>query len=117
MNYNGKLVKKHIIMRKLLFPILIIFANYGYAQHCLSGDCNNGPGVYTWATGEKYDGQWKNSEREGTGEAWWSDGAYYAGTWANGKMMGFGKFVYPNKSIFIGRMINSIPTEDGYYYD
>jgi hypothetical protein len=29
--------------------------NYG----CISGDCSNGYGVYTWESGERYEGYWQ----------------------------------------------------------
>ena len=34
---------------------------------CISGNCQNGQGVYLWGNGDKYDGDWKNGEKHGKG--------------------------------------------------
>lgn len=61
--------------------------NYG----CISGDCENGYGVYRWPDGEKYVGTFKNKLRYGKGTNYWPDGRTYVGVWFNDKMHGYGK--------------------------
>jgi hypothetical protein len=60
--------------------------NYG----CISGNCENGFGVFRWADGEKYVGTFKNKQRYGKGTNFWPDGRIYEGVWINDKMNGFG---------------------------
>jgi len=59
-------------MKKLSLYIFLVlmWCNVGFAE-CIEGDCNNGYGTYTWASGEfagdKYVGEWKdgnNMEKE-----------------------------------------------------
>ncbi|MFN8254810.1 MAG: caspase family protein [Bacteroidales bacterium] len=61
--------------------------NYG----CISGNCENGYGVFRWQDGEKYVGNFKNKLRHGYGSNYWADGRIYEGTWVNDKMNGYGK--------------------------
>jgi hypothetical protein len=77
---------------------------------CLSGDCQDGPGVFKDIDGAQYDGQWSGGKwhgqgaetspygfgfvgayqqgiREGKGTLTFTDGSYkYEGEWSKGKM-------------------------------
>lgn len=53
-----------------------------------------GKGVMTYANGDKYDGYWSNDERSGKGKMTWSNGNVYDGSWLNGKMHGKGVMTY-----------------------
>ncbi len=68
--------------------------NYG----CISGDCDNGYGIYTWDTGERYEGYWKNGMRNGQGTNWFSNGAEYTGNWKDDKKNGIGTYKYHPES-------------------
>ncbi|MBN1250964.1 MAG: caspase family protein [Bacteroidales bacterium] len=72
--------------------------NYG----CISGDCDNGYGVFTWQTGEKYIGYWKNNKRNGQGKNLWANGEKYEGNWLNDKRNDYGIQIYPDKTTKIG---------------
>jgi len=112
---------------------------------CISGDCVNGYGVYTWESGEKYEGYWKNYKRNGQGtnnfasgavyKGEWKDdlkngyGAYtyassseydkYNGDWVDDKMTGYGTFVYKNGQKYIGEFTDNLFNGQGtmYYKD
>ncbi len=45
----------------------------------------HGEGVYTWADGRKYEGQYENDKKNGHGIYTWTDGRKYEGYWKNGK--------------------------------
>ena len=50
----------------------------------------NGKGVFTWADGRRYEGEFKDDKREGYGEHFWPDGTKYKGNWVNGFQEGKG---------------------------
>ncbi len=70
--------------------------NYG----CISGDCDDGYGIYTWDTGERYEGYWKNSMRNGKGTNYFANGAEYTGNWKDDKKNGYGAYKYKPESQF-----------------
>ena len=44
----------------------------------------HGKGQYKWATGYKYDGEYKYGIKNGKGKYYLPDGRYYEGNWVNG---------------------------------
>ena len=42
-----------------------------------------GRGIFEWANGEKYDGDWKDNTMEGKGHYTWPDGRSYIGDYVN----------------------------------
>jgi hypothetical protein len=82
---------------------------------CISGNCDNGYGVYHWKTGEKYAGNWKNKQRSGKGTNTWKSGAKYTGNWSNNMQNGYGKYTFANgraqegffkNGKFVGKKVN-----------
>ncbi len=63
---------------------------------CMSGDCENGQGLYIWQNGERYEGDWRNGKFEGRGSYTWADGSKYSGNWQSGRRNGSGTFYSPN---------------------
>ncbi len=59
---------------------------------CVSGDCENGQGLYIWTNGDKYQGQWLNGKFNGQGAYTWVDGSKYSGAWQHGAKNGQGTF-------------------------
>ena len=50
---------------------LLSAKNQAAQTGCVQGDCVNGQGTYTWASGGKYVGDWKDGKRTGQGfEPW-----------------------------------------------
>lgn len=45
----------------------------------------HGQGIYTWADGRKYEGEYINDKKHGFGIYTYPDGRSYKGQWANGK--------------------------------
>ena len=44
--------------RLLLGLVLVSLAGVSWGD-CVEGDCNNGKGKFTWASGDVYEGEWK----------------------------------------------------------
>ena len=53
----------------------------------------DGYGVYTWADGRIYEGQYEKDKKTGFGVYRWPDGRKYEGWWHKGKQHGIGKYV------------------------
>ena len=47
-------------------------------------DKKNGQGIFTWESGNIYNGNYVNDERHGYGEMYWTDGSIYKGEWKKG---------------------------------
>ncbi len=125
---NGEIrMKKASVFTGYLFLAIGIILFYGSAVQagCEKGDCQNGPGTYTWpdaatytgnfsngkfhgqgtytwADGKKYTGAFKNDQRSGRGTYTWPNGADYTGEWENGKKAGYGIYTFPDGSKNIG---------------
>ena len=117
-------------MKKLLLILLCLpMIGFGQETGCISGDCQNGYGTYTYSHGGKFVGEFKDAKRHGKGTFTWDsenkyvgygvmenlmigvsvaqgtflhkDGAKYSGEWKNDKLIGQGgeKLVWSTKSI------------------
>ena len=52
-------------------------------------DLIHGYGVYYYSDGERYEGHWKGSARDGFGKKFSADGSLvYSGNWMNGHPLG-----------------------------
>jgi hypothetical protein len=65
---------------------------------CISGNCQNGKGVYVLPGGAVYTGEFKNGEIHGTGVCHYTDGSEYQGSWQHRKPHGQGTMTYPDGS-------------------
>lgn len=54
-------------------------------------DRRHGSGVYTWASGDKYDGNWDNGKMSGHGTKTMANGDVYSGMWLSDKAHGWGQ--------------------------
>ena len=69
-------------MKKLLLLLLCV-PLIGLGQ-CISGDCENGYGTYTFASGDKYVGEFKDGRPQGKGTKIYANGKVEEGRWENG---------------------------------
>ena len=89
-------------MRKITLIILLVFiVKSFFAQdkgECISGNCENGKGVYkTWA-GDIYTGYFENGKYNGFGFYDMLEGDYYQGNFKDGKFDGYGVRVFSANS-------------------
>lgn len=94
-----------------------LFANNRYigdenAKGCISGNCNNGKGIYILDNGERYVGYMKNGTREGKGSYFFNSGERYKGYWHNNQRNGEGTNYYPDGEKYQGNWKND--KRDGY---
>ena len=103
-------------MRKKYFNLLFFIVCYHISSaQCISGDCGNGKGVYSFSAGSSYDGEWKNGSQNGKGKYTYKNGDVYDGNWLNGKHNGFGKYTYHEGSYYEGNYKNGVEEGDGKY--
>ena len=58
-----------------------------------------GKGCYTSkSSGNKYDGEYNNDKKEGSGKYIWSNGDWYDGAWSGGLRHGQGVYVWKEKN-------------------
>jgi hypothetical protein len=69
-----------------------------YSKHTWS-DCF---GTYTYSSGEKYIGEWKNGKQHGQGTYTYSSGDKYVGEWKNAKRHGQGTYTYAVGEKYVG---------------
>lgn len=139
------------IMLGVLLCILIVSENLNYRvikqiKNTLSGQIRfetgtyygetdfgyfTGDGVFDFASGTEYNGQWSNNEMEGLGVLnipsegvykggfsgslkngegtfTWNDGAVYEGEWENDFMHGQGIYTSPEKVKYTGTFVNNL---------
>jgi len=75
-------------MRILLLLLILTAYSTAWAE-CVSGNCENGTGTYTYFDLYKYVGEWRDGKYHGDGTyTWW--GYKYVGEWRDGKKHGEG---------------------------
>ena len=68
----------------------------------------NGKGVFTWASGNIYKGDYVSDERHGNGQMLWTDGSMYEGEWKRGIQHGVGRIVFPDGTFKEGYFENNV---------
>ncbi|MBX2929822.1 MAG: caspase family protein [Saprospiraceae bacterium] len=79
---------------------------------CISGDCDNGEGIYIFPSGAVYIGHFRNGEVHGIGVCDYSDGSRYSGEWKNRFPDGTGTKTYADGSRRTGRWERGQPIDD-----
>lgn len=57
----------------------------------------SGHGIYLYADGVRYDGEYVDDKKDGYGIYYWTDGRKYEGYWYKGKQHGLGWYVDAGK--------------------
>ena len=83
------------------FTLLFITPFFLFAQ-CISGNCIDGTGTYTYPSGATYIGKFQQGKMNGWGMCTYSNGSIYKGEWLNGYPHGKGKKVLANKKEWAG---------------
>ncbi len=79
---------------------------------CLSGDCENGYGVWVYESGDLYAGYWTGGFRNGEGTYLYADGQKYTGNVVNNKRNGYGIYYWLDGSTYTGNWNDG--NQDGY---
>jgi hypothetical protein len=69
---------------------------------CVSGDCKNGQGTFTFPDGRKYIGEFKDGRSNGQGTSTFPNGTKYVGEFKDGRSNGQGTFTFPNGTKYVG---------------
>ena len=85
----------------LFFLLFLVFCNTAFAE-CIQGNCINGQGTYTYASGSKYVGEFKDDFPHGQGTYTYASGNKYVGEWELGKYHGQGTFTWANGGKYVG---------------
>jgi S1-C subfamily serine protease len=100
-------------MKRLVVIIFMLFAftNGAYALPACVGSWssatwNNCQGTYTFASGDKYVGEFKDGNYHGQGTNTFASGNKYVGEYKNGKYHGQGTFTYASGSKDVGEWAN-----------
>ena len=73
---------------------------------CVSGDCKNGQGTFTFPDGRKYIGEFKDGKWNGQGTLTYPNGSKYVGEFKDGKRNGQGVMFKVNGEILSGIWVN-----------
>jgi hypothetical protein len=103
---------KHISLLPIIF-----FLNIQLSAECISGNCENGNGIYQYLNGSQYDGYWENGKRNGIGSFYDAGGMEYHGNFKDDKPHGEVLLFYPDgrrkKAVFLnGKTVKFIRIED-----
>ena len=100
---------------KILILIATLLASSSSWGECISGDCVNGIGTFTWDNGQKYVGEWKDSKWHGQGTFTYSKGGTYIGEFKNNHQHGQGTRIYPGVGKYVGEWKESNRIGQGTY--
>jgi len=90
---------------ELLKPYMKVVQSEYIGNKSTSGK-KNGRGVLQFASGDRYEGEFKASEMHGHGVLRYADGDVYEGDFKDGKSHGQGVFTYADGDVYTGEFVN-----------
>ena len=89
-------------MKTFLTLFVLFFSSSVFAGGCISGDCTKGFGTYTYASGDKYVGEYKDGKYHGQGTFTFASGDKYVGEFKDDKYHGQGAITTADGKIYKG---------------
>jgi len=85
----------------------------------LCNEQRNGEGVMTYGpgNGNRYVGSWLNSKKHGTGTFYFENGDIFEGEWSDGKMHGIGRYLFLSGDYFYGSYTRGKKDYGEYMFD
>ena len=68
----------------------------------LYGNIKDGYGIYSWNSGNKYDGIWEDSKKNGIGTLMFSIGDFCTGKFEDNELNGTGAYIWTNGNVYVG---------------
>lgn len=84
----------------------VVFLNERYEGDYRNGQ-REGRGKFYWKDGVRYEGDLRDNKITGQGTYWWPDGGRYQGTLVDGKFVGQGTLWYATGDYFVGEWANN----------
>ncbi|WP_460975136.1 M48 family metalloprotease [Spirosoma knui] len=84
---------------------------------CVSGDCEDGKGVFVYPTRERYVGEFEEGDKHGEGTEYYADGKLkYKGNFRDNLRADYGVYYYRNGDKYTGWFQKNVPNGKGTYY-
>ena len=102
--------------RLYYFESKIVFDNGDIYNGDIKGIFRDGKGVMEFhATGDRYEGDYKDDEITGSGTYTYSNGDIYTGTLVDGRMQGYGEITFTSGAMYKGNYNNGVRSGYGVY--
>ena len=93
--------------KQLMLGLGLLFLSIQIFAQCIQGNCQNGYGTFSYKSGAKYMGDFKNGKIQGQGILHFSNGDKYIGQWNNQYRDGQGKLIYKNGDVYQGTFVKN----------
>ena len=93
---------KGLLLCMILPAILLVNSSNSLNAQCLEGNCQNGYGLFRFANGDKFAGNWANGQPHGQGKYYFASRERYEGDFRYGKFEGKGTMYYPDGAYYTG---------------
>lgn len=114
---EGISINTDIILKEFVDQVLELITPYilkpTEKSGLVQGVSDNGIGLYRWADGDLYVGEYKDNKRTGFGIYLWPNGSCYYGYWSNGNFDGEGIYLYNDGTKQIGKWVNKTFQDNG----
>lgn len=98
-------------VRERYFGLMVINTSVKFEQ----GN-RHGQGTYHYRNGDVYEGEWISGKRNGNGKITYYAGGHFFGIWENDERR-WGTYSNEKDEVFIGEVINDLPSSNGKYFD